>query len=231
MKYESIFSVVAKFLSYRLINLLFPFLSISLISNKLTINDLGIFFLCLVLSAWITLLVDFGFIRHAVVKYKEVCCEDRSEYFSNILVAQLFLSLISLVLGIIFYFFYMEKLNVSNYIFFMVYGVFNGLVPKWYFQANSCMHKLAIIETVIRVVLFIGLFWLLSLSSSFHYVEICYSLISIFSFIISLLYLRYDGVNFKISNLSVLKIRRNLKDSLGIFYSRFAGNVYLNLNI
>ena len=231
MKQNSIVTAVTKFLSYRIVNLLFPFLSISLISNKLTIDNLGVFFLCQGLSIWVSLVVDFGFIRHAVVAYKQTIRKKRSIFFTNVLSSQIILTFLATAFAVILYFLYADKLNIYDFLFFLTYGAFNGLVPKWYFQASGNMHRLALIECVVRLSFFLGLLGVLHFYNSFLIVELFYSLMVISIFATSIIFIANKGIHFNVTLIKLSEIKAYLADSLAVFYSRIAGNIYLNLNI
>jgi O-antigen/teichoic acid export membrane protein len=209
------------FALYRVVNLLFPFFIILFFSNKINSEELGLFFLAQGLAIWVSLFIDFGMIRHGVVLMmkNEVNC------LANILFLQVFLSVLVIPCVLLVSTFF-NKLNYYDVSFIILFGAFNSIIPKWYFQAKGKMIQLTKIEVIVKLVVIITLLLPIKVSDR-SFVEALLILSSFTVMCISWAYVE----NFGLKNVKLNEIKLLLSESKTIFFSRLFGNMSLNANI
>ena len=215
---------ILDFMVYRAVSMVFPFLLILLFTKSLETAELGVFFLAQGVALWVALLVDFGFIRHAVVATQKNEISD----FAVIMHAQIFLGLISAFLLVLVVPLF-ESLSVWDGVFIAGFGVCNGLIPKWYYQAKSRMRELSLIESLIKMVLIVFLFMLDDIADRFL-IEYALLMATFLVMVVSWVGVaKSEIVGVLTINFTEIKTQLNL--SRDLFLSRFFGNLSLNANI
>lgn len=215
------------FTTYRAINLIFPIVTLPIISIYVDNHTLGCFFILQTFSFWVSLIIDFGFIRTGVVDYIE--SNNKKKTFSDIIQAQFFIFIFLIIITIAINVF--VDINSTSIIFILFTGLVQGITPKWYYQATSRMLRLSFFESTSKV---IGLFFMLLV---FHYdilhgiysLITSYIVINIFMFLFVLVDCKclLTKKTFYLST----SIFQQLKVSSHVFYMRVVGNIYLNGNI
>ncbi|CAK1794835.1 O-antigen/teichoic acid export membrane protein [Vibrio crassostreae] len=212
---------VSDFTLYRFVNLFYPFLLILFFSNKLDLKELGVFFLAQGLAVWVSLFVDFGIIRHGVVTTQNKEINNNA----SVLYCQIFLLALAtpfvLILLMLF-----EQLDFFDGLFILLFGSFNSMIPRWYYQARGIMNKLTKIEVTVKIIVVFVLFLHEDITGRKD-VEMLLILSSLVMMLISWCYVE----NVRLARFCFTESRRFLSGSVVIFVSRLFGNMSLNANI
>ncbi|UUM30467.1 oligosaccharide flippase family protein [Vibrio japonicus] len=219
------FRVILDFILYRSVNLLFPLLTIPLIVNYTSANLIGELFILQAYSFWLSLFVDFGFIRTAVVDYLKD--NEPEKVFNRTLTCQSVLAFLLII--ITFPVFLYLKLSLLEIIFVLTTGITQGLVPKWLYQAEARMLQLSIRESASKVLALLFLICLLPKFKTLDTIMLSYILMSV-SILLLIVFDYWDKLReFNLSSLS--EIKNGFMKSLAVFKMRLVGNGYLNLNV
>ena len=217
--------LIFDFMLYRSINLFFPLLTIPLIVNYTSANVIGNLFVLQAYSFWLSLFVDFGFIRTAVVDYLKD--DDPRKVFNRTLTCQFVLAFLLII--VTFPVFLYLKLSILEIIFVLLTGIAQGLVPKWLYQAEARMLQLSIRESVSKVLALIFLAYLLPKFKTLDIIMLSYILMSI-SILLLIVFDYWDKFRFfHVASLS--EVKNGFMSSLTVFKMRVVGNGYLNLNV
>jgi polysaccharide transporter, PST family len=145
----------------QIVNTVFPLITVPYLTNVLGAESWGTFAFFQAISVYVLLVVEFGFdfsgtrevARHQAVKKKY------SEIFWNVLVAKLFLILISLI---ILYCIHGFIPLFSKHPFFLwscyLFGIGQGLNLIWFFQGLEKMKLVASLDVTTKIFMLIGIF-------------------------------------------------------------------------
>ncbi|MEQ4701054.1 oligosaccharide flippase family protein [Providencia rettgeri] len=219
------YKLIINFAIYRVINLFFPIVTIPLISYYTNYSVMAELFLLQAYAFWISLVIDFGFIRTGVVDYLN--SQKKQTIVNEIITSQLYLSLLIIFISLIISFLF--KIKPSHLIFVLVTGIIQGIIPKWLYQAENRMLSLSIKESISKILALVLLLIFLPISNSIDMIIISYISMSIL--IVFLIVLDYNHylLNFKFSSINL--VFKTINNSLYVFKMRLVGNGYLNLNI
>ncbi|MEZ9461137.1 lipopolysaccharide biosynthesis protein [Vibrio splendidus] len=197
----------------------FPLIFIALMSHNISVSELGVFFICQSSAYWLSLLFDFGMIRHGVILVNSGRLNNYNEVFYVQIV--LFISIVlftSLLNG------YFELFENKNVFFVISYAFLNSAIPRWAFQAKGKIFLLTKIESISRVVCLCVIF-LINPSELYTYQLSLLGQLS-FVYVLSLIVFR-SNMKFKV------KMAHSLGcfcDSKLVFLSRCFGGLALHGN-
>lgn len=203
--------------------ILFPFLIIFIFTyNVEDKTELGLFFVAQSIALWVSLIVDFGMIRHGVYLIN-------SGEVDNPLLIIIMQSLIMLIIAPFLYVtsFLFESLEFYDFIFILIFGSLSSLIPRWYYQARSMMSILTTIEMVVR---FLTILALLIISV---FIELNRLIIEVVLVFMNLLIFISATQRFFINIPNLRCVKKGiatLRTAFKILLSRIFGNLATNLN-
>ncbi|OCH05715.1 oligosaccharide flippase family protein [Aliivibrio fischeri] len=220
------FNLIFNFAIYRVVNLFFPLVTIPIMSYYTSQQVIGQLFILQAYAFWVSLIVDFGFIRTGVVDYLKSDGKEQT-VFNEIISSQLlFIGLVFTILMIILVY---SNIGFFEVLFIFITGVAQGLVPKWLYQAEGRMLGLSIRESLSKIIALLLLVIFLPKFNDLNFILFVYV---IMAFSLSfLVFFDYSGVFFKFQISNFENVKKRILNSLDVFKMRLVGNGYLNLNI
>ncbi|ELI5732794.1 oligosaccharide flippase family protein [Vibrio fluvialis] len=215
------------FTLYRVINLLFPIITLPIILNFVDKSIVGMFFVLQSYAFWVSLIIDFGFIRTGVVDYINAKEKTRSSVITEIIFSQLILLLIIILITFPVLLFF--DVNYKYYVFVIFTGFIQGFVPKWLYQAENRMLKLSFYESISKIIGLVVLYILMNINPNLE--SIIYSYITMYLLTISLVIFDKRDTNINIKEVNFEMLLNKIKESKDVFFMRVIGNGYLNCNV
>lgn len=211
-------------------NYLFPLLTVPYLFRTLGVDTFGLISFATAFVQYFVILTDFGFNLYGV-QYISVNRDNknlRDIFFTNVVVAQLFLFIIGflVLISIIFTF---DKFYDERWIYLLSYSTVFGtvLLPTWFFQGIEQMKYITKINIVTRTFSIIPIFFFVKSDADYLLVPFFYGLGSIASGVIALYVAKsHFSVSFNFSKVSVLGIKECLKNSSEFFVSRISVSLY-----
>lgn len=226
-------SLVSNFFSLFILqgaNYLFPLITVPYLYKTLSLNTFGLISFATAFMQYFILLVDFGFNLYGVqvVSANRNNNELRDTFFVNVLMAQLILFMVSMVilLGILFAF---DKFYQDKWIYLLSFTTVFGsvLMPTWFFQGMEKMKYITKINIFTRTVSIIPIFLFVKSDANYLLIPFFYGLGAIASGSIALyVAINHFDVSFNVSKISLLEIKKCLKDSYQFFISRISVSLY-----
>ncbi|ENR5393541.1 oligosaccharide flippase family protein [Providencia rettgeri] len=219
------YKLIINFAIYRVINLFFPIVTIPLISYYTNYSVMAELFLLQAYAFWVSLVIDFGFIRTGVVDYLN--SQKKQTIVNEIITSQLYLSLLIIFISLIISFLF--EIKSSHLIFVLATGIIQGIIPKWLYQAENRMLSLSIKESFSKILALALLLIFLPIYNSIDMIIISYISMSLLIVFLIVLDYKHYLLNFKLSSINLAF--KTINNSLYVFKMRLVGNGYLNLNI
>ncbi|WP_161546887.1 oligosaccharide flippase family protein [Pectobacterium parvum] len=216
---------VIGFTFYRLLNLVFPIVILPLIAFFSDTAVLGDFFLLQTYAFWVSLIIDFGFIRTGVVEY--IGSSEKKVVINEIITAQIFIFFCTSILMSFVYL--CTNMSLMGYLFVIITGGIQGLIPKWLFQAKSKMFKLCLYEAMSKLICVLILLLLMSRYPSLNSIMISFIFMYIAQCTLIVIGEHDTFCSFRFS--SFLSIKKRMAMSKYVFFMRLIGNGYLNSNV
>jgi len=205
-------------------NYLSPILVLPFLSRVLGVDKFGVVMINMSLSMMFLVVSDYGFGLLASYKIAKLG-EDKikiSNLFSSIITIKIFLFLLCFIA----YFFYFEinKLSLSLFVFFSINLFFQSFQFIWFFQGIEKMKYATLSIVTSKVIYAVSIFILVTDESRYSYVFLSLSISSFFALLLSCYFYFTNGYRLVIPDIRVtLSI---FKDSTPFFFSRAAVNVY-----
>lgn len=145
----------------KLIRLFLPLISIPILASKLSSEYLAYYFLAMLISAWISIVVDYGYDYSGVRKISGKKIESKflkktflGVFFSKLLVS---ISIFSFsLLSILF-------LDSEKYIFVIIgvlLGISQSLIPVWFYLAMERLNKISFFTILMNIYILIYAFFI-----------------------------------------------------------------------
>lgn len=212
------------------VNYVLPLLTIPFLVRVLNPEYYGLIAYSSSIISFLILLTDYGFNLTAT---REVSLNRRdsvkiNQIFSSVLIIKLFLATSSLVILMILVN-SIPKLQEHSILYYVHFGMVIGsfVQPIWLFQGLEKMKYVTIIDMAIKSIFTLSLFILIRGSEDFLRVPIIYSLSSLTSGFITLIFAyRKFKLSISIPRFSIVK--DYLADGWHIFISNIGVNLYTN---
>lgn len=214
-------------------NYLIPIITIPYLIRVLGLENYGKVLLAQTLVIFLSAITDYGYnisgVRDvSVVKNNN---HEVSKHFSTIMVAKIFLLLVSIIISFVFMSVY-SKLNDEFLlvVFSLLFLIGNTFLPTWYFIAKDKLSQLTILTFSSKIVYITLVFAFVSSPSDYIYVNLYMGIASIFAVVLSL-YLISLKDKIKILFSSTKQVVKSLKSNFPLFTSNLSIILYQNSNI
>ncbi|NAW51358.1 oligosaccharide flippase family protein [Elizabethkingia argentiflava] len=212
-----------------MVNYVFPIIIIPILMKRLGVEVYGKYIFAFTILNYLNLLVQYGFnfsATHKIAKY-QYNREIISDTYTSISIIRIAFSIIvtTLLLGAGFF---MDDLVL----YLLGIGIYfgQGIIPVWLFQGLEKMKYITLVNTLVRLLAFIAIFFLIQQSSDVNKLMLIQTLSFIIGGIASLVLVKYElKINFVKPSLQSIIL--NLKEGWSLFLSTIGMNLYRESNV
>jgi len=212
-----------------IINGIIPFLIITILSHKISIEYLGKYFYAFSIISITQLFVDYSFSFSALREYKNLRenfsnTYERISLFINIVLSKILISIIILILYFILknYFSILKTENILLYIFF---GIFLSITNfNWFFYVTHKSHYNSILLFILRILFLIPLLFKIPLIASIFFTFFPVFLANVLLLLFLLFKYKIDYNNYKFQ----LQIGRRFYEGKSMFLNSIVISLFVN---
>lgn len=233
LKIESVRKIAENFLSLSLLNIInyiFPLLIIPILISRLGVENYGIYIFAYTVLNYLNLLVQYGFNFSATNKIAKNQNDVVliSDTYSSVSIIRILISLSLIILLGLLYIFIPERISIYLYGIGIFLG--QGLIPIWLFQGLEKMRFITIINLVVRILVFVLIYFFVQDVRDMGLLMGLQSLSFIIGAFVSIIIVHVQ-LKVKFSFPSIDQIRRDLSEGWQLFLSTIGMNFYRESNI
>ncbi|WP_244614393.1 oligosaccharide flippase family protein [Elizabethkingia argenteiflava] len=229
LRYKTIIDNFFSLIVLNVVNYVFPIIIIPILMKRLGVEVYGKYIFAFTILNYLNLLVQYGFnfsATHKIAKY-QYNREIISDTYTSISIIRIAFSIIvtTLLLGAGFF---MDDLVL----YLLGIGIYfgQGIIPVWLFQGLEKMKYITLVNTLVRLLAFIAIFFLIQQSSDVNKLMLIQTLSFIIGGIASLVLVKYElKINFVKPSLQSIIL--NLKEGWSLFLSTIGMNLYRESNV
>lgn len=147
----------------KFVRLIIPLAAIPILSSKLSTEYLSFYFLAMLISAWVSMILDFGFEYSGVrkVSSKSDSPVFLRNKFTGVLIAKLILASVIIFISLLIYYLFYSQGEKSLYIVIgVILGVSQSFIPVWFYLSLGKLNKVSLITISINLFILASAYFL-----------------------------------------------------------------------
>ena len=182
------------------------------------------------IAIYIALIIEFGFGISGTknISVNRSNMEKIASIFSNIISCQILIALSLILIFITILLFIKPTGNLNIYYSSLIMGVFQGLIPLWFFRGLEEMRSVAFLQITSKILAVILIILLVKESSDNWIVIACFAFSNFVSYVLSIV---YTINNFNIHSIKIKKVKRMFIEGLNLFWVRAGATLFTEGNI